>query len=94
MCACVSVGVCTVTAGCAGEENESKIYLKWGLNDESVRVRLIESGRNRPEWARFVLFLLSEYTADSSSERFHKPQIQYSADPTYSAEARPHFLLT
>lgn len=92
MCACASVGVCTVTAGCAGEgkKKKSQIYLKWGLNDESVRVRLIKSGRNRPEWARFVPSLLSECTAD----RFHKPQIQYSADPTYSAEARPHFLLT
>lgn len=79
---------------CRGRKKKSQIYLKWGLNDESVRVRLVKSGRNRPEWARFVLSLLSECTADSSSERFHKPQIQYSADPTYSAEARPHFLLT
>lgn len=65
--------VCVVTAGCAMGKKRSKTYLKWGLNDKSVWVKLIKIART--DEIQFVLSLLSECTEDSSSERLHKPQI-------------------
>lgn len=59
---------------------------------EAVQVKLIKIGGI--DSIQFVPFLLCECTEDSSSERLHKLQIQYSADPTASGKARPHFPLT
>lgn len=52
-----------------------------------VQVKLLGDGL---EQAQSVLPSPSK----GSIEGFHKLQIQYSADPPHSAEARPHFLRT
>lgn len=66
--------------------------LKGSVCKEAARVKLIKIGEI--DWIQIVLSLLSECTKDSSRERLHKLQIQYSADPTDSGKARPHFPLT
>lgn len=57
-----------------------------------MRVKLIKI--RGIDLIQFVLSVLFECTEDSSSERLHKPQIQYSADPSDSGKPRPHFPLT
>lgn len=66
--------------------------LRGSVCKAAARVKLIKI--REIHLIQIVLSLLSEYAEDSSRERLHKLQMQYSADPTDSGMARPHFPLT